>query len=279
MRPVAGQRAAHPGAQQPEPRPRRPRHPARPGRRVEADGAQHDVRVLGGIDVLGDAPRPVGEIVEAQSRAEVARGPPARPDPVEEPAEVAPQAAGEQRGALLDDGLGGEDLDVPVDLVAPQRRPAVGAAAREAADPGADARDRAPRQRELAAGEVRPRQRADDLRLEHGRALRPPVRARHPGRSRPLAPHRPPGQPGRERPGAAAVVRRAPARGDGLDQQHVGVDRRLRAAAVRDVVAAALVPHRVEPVLEPRREREVGRGLRGGDRRRGERRRARHEED
>ena len=122
VRPVAGQHARQPAAQQRLVLGRQRSHAARDRAVVEARDRGDDVRVLGRLDVELRAREPVREVVELHPRPERAgrvrrRAADAADEGGELPAQVAlevDRVAGGQRGGVV-------HLGVPVDLVQEQR--------------------------------------------------------------------------------------------------------------------------------------------------------------
>ena len=274
--PVAGDRSPLPAPDEAAARARERDHAGAPRLVVEAQEREHDVRVLGGVEVGAGVGREVRQVLEAHAGAEVAP-----PDEAGElPAQVAPQqarAAGHRR-------VGGVHQRVPVDLVEADRRPAKEARGRDAVDAVRDLRRRLVGQPERAARLPGVHEPVDDLGVEHEVLARvgAPHRARPSRRvrlgarpgvgGRALDEHRRRHQRACDQP-RAVVVAGGPGvallRGDAVGQQQQRVDERVDAAGARPVLAALLVPERVEALLHAVGVGEVARvvvGERGGRR-------------
>ena len=217
--------------------------------------------------------------------AEVARAAATPAGTRREAVEVASHPACEDAALAVHQRRRSEDLDVPVELVQPQGRPAPVLGGREPADAVLDQRDGAVRELEGAPGEIGVHEPVDGLRVEDHVlvvVMRPAherraVRLRiGPGPGR-LGPDLAVDEPAGDQPGAVVVAARAPVpaqRCDGVREQHVAVHLGLDRARARDIPTLPLVPEPVEPclqaigdgevpgVVEARRRRAAGGGSR-----------------
>ena len=270
VRPVAGDRAADPLAQQAQARGGRSRHPRRAGLRVEPAEAEDDVRVLRGVDVHAVRGRFVRQVVEAQPRAEIPRAAAAAPDVRQEPLEVRGRAAREGRPVAGHRRVAGEHEHMPVELVEADRRPPPVRAGGDAMDPVADEADRARREPQRAARAVCVREPVDDVGVDD-QVLLPAAGLGDPARRvallvavrrQAVGEDRRRGQPPHDRPRAGVGPRRPAVpvlRGDGVHEQLVRVHHGLGEVAARPVAAGARVPARVEADLEAVGEGEISR--------------------
>ena len=213
-----------------------------------------------------------GEVVEAQAPPEVP-GRSGTPDGAgQEGGEMSPHTGREQRRRPVDGGVGGVHRDLPVELVEPDRRPAPPWARGHPPDLVTDAGHRVRLEpedlaRPVGLGQALRRFAAEDL--VHDRVLRPaaPARtlvARIGAGEWALGPRLRPGQEPGDRPRALIVARRPDvpmSRGDGEDQQLVGVDLRRGRAMQRVIAAGALVPAHVEVRLQTIGDRQVPRAV------------------
>jgi hypothetical protein len=200
--------------------------------------------------------------------------------------DLAAEVVAEQLPASADRRIGGVDQRVPVDLVEPDRGPAPERAVRDAVDRPGDAVGLGAAQPDPVPREPGVREPVHHLGVDHHVLVGPAAVHRvHPaGRvdlgvravvDQAVHVRRVVQQRAHQRPGTGVLARRAAVtvqRGDRVDEQEVGVDDRVGAAAARRVPAEAAVPQHVEARLHPVHvgevaglvERSAGGGRRGG---------------